>query len=142
MKKVLIASDHAGFTLKSALIEHMKKQGHHVIDMGTEDTITCDYPHSAKKVTDVIHSDKEAFGILICGTGIGMSMAANRVRGVRASLATCEFHAKACREHNNANILCLGERVTGVGIAIEMVDVFLRTKFEGGRHLRRIELFD
>jgi len=142
MKKVLIASDHAGFILKSALIEHMKKQGHHVIDMGTEANISCDYPDSAKKVSDAILTDKEAFGVLICGSGIGMSMAANRVHGIRAALATCEFHARACRQHNNANILCLGERISGIGISIDMVDIFLSTEFEGGRHLRRIELFD
>ena len=142
MEKVIIASDHAGFALKTALIQHLQKQGHHVTDMGTEAATSCDYPDSAKKVTDILLKDKESFGILICGSGIGMSMAANKVSGIRAALATCEFHARACREHNNANVLCLGERVTGVGVATDLVDIFLRTKFEGGRHLRRIELFD
>ena len=86
--------------------------------------------------------DENAFGILVCGTGIGMSMAANRVPGIRAALCTTEFHASYARAHNNANIICLGERVTGQGLAASMVDVFLSTAFEGGRHLRRINLFN
>ncbi len=142
MKKVIIASDHAGFILKSAIVEHLKKQGYPVNDLGPEASISCHYPDSAKNVTDTMLTDKDAFGILICGSGIGMSMAANRVHGIRAALATCEFHARACREHNNANILCLGERVTGVGVALNLVDIFLNTEFAGGRHLTRIELFD
>ena len=140
--QLFIASDHAGFTLKMALLTHLNDHGYNIIDIGSEEAVSCDYPDSARLLCTKVLENSNSFGILVCGSGIGMSMAANRVRGVRASLATCEFHAKACREHNNANILCLGERVTGIGIAIEMVDVFLRTKFEGGRHLRRIELFD
>lgn len=141
-KKVFIASDHAGFALKTALYEHLQKQGHEVFDLGPEQAISCDYPDSAFKVTDKVLENENSLGILICGTGIGMSMAANKVKGIRAALATCEFHAKATRQHNNANILCLGERVTGVGVALEIADIFLSTEFEGGRHLRRIELFD
>ena len=142
MKTAYIASDHAGFSLKNYLVEHLQKAGHTVHDLGPQDTSSFDYPNSAFAVTDALKKDAEAFGILVCGTGIGMSMAANRVPGMRAALATCEFHARACRAHNNANILCLGERVTGRGLAADLADIFLNTDFEGGRHLRRIELFD
>lgn len=141
-KKVFIASDHAGFGLKQILVRHLQEKGHDVIDLGPEQAVSCDYPDSAFKVTDKLLENKGAFGILICGTGIGMSMVANKVRGIRAALATCEFHARACREHNNANILCLGERVTGAGLAVNLADIFLETEFLEGRHLRRIELFN
>lgn len=141
-KKVFIASDHAGFGLKQVLVKHLQEKGHDVVDLGPEQAVSCDYPDSAFKVTDSLLANEGAFGILICGTGIGMSMAANRVKGIRAALATCEFHARACREHNNANILCLGERVTGAGVAVNLADIFLETEFAEGRHLRRIELFN
>ncbi len=141
-KKVIIASDHAGFCLKQILVRHLQEKGHDVFDLGPEQAVSCDYPDSAFKVTDKLLENEGAFGILICGTGIGMSMAANKVKGIRAALATCEFHARACREHNNANILCLGERVTGAGLAVNLADIFLETEFLEGRHLRRIELFN
>lgn len=141
-KKVFIASDHAGFCLKQILVRHLQEKGHDVFDLGPEQAVSCDYPDSAFKVTDKLLENEGAFGILICGTGIGMSMAANKVKGIRAALATCEFHARACREHNNANILCLGERVTGAGLAVNLADIFLETEFLEGRHLRRIELFN
>ena len=141
-KKVFIASDHAGFCLKQILVRHFQEKGHDVFDLGPEQAVSCDYPDSAFKVTDKLLENEGAFGILICGTGIGMSMAANKVKGIRAALATCEFHARACREHNNANILCLGERVTGAGLAVNLADIFLETEFLEGRHLRRIELFN
>ena len=141
-KKVFIASDHAGFCLKQILVRHLQEKGHDVFDLGPEQAVSCDYPDSAFKVTDKLLENEGAFGILICGTGIGKSMAANKVKGIRAALATCEFHARACREHNNANILCLGERVTGAGLAVNLADIFLETEFLEGRHLRRIELFN
>ncbi len=141
-KKVFIASDHAGFCLKQILVRHLQEKGHDVFDLGPEQAVSCDYPDSAFKVTDKLLENEGAFGILICGTGIGMNMAANKVKGIRAALATCEFHARACREHNNANILCLGERVTGAGLAVNLADIFLETEFLEGRHLRRIELFN
>ena len=90
-------------------------------------------------MTDALLKNEEAFGILVCGTGIGMSMAANRVPGIRAAVCTNEFHASYCRAHNNANILCMGGRVIGAGIALDLVDVFLSTEFEGGRHQRRVD---
>lgn len=138
---VIIGSDHAGFALKQALVDHLAKAGHNVIDMGPEAATSCDYPVFAQTVCDRVLADN-ALGILVCGTGIGMSMAANRIAGIRAALCTCEFHARATRQHNNANVLCLGERVTGVGVALDLADVFLGTPFEGGRHQRRIDLFD
>lgn len=141
-KKVFVASDHAGFALKEVIVRHLKEKNYEAVDLGPEQAVSCDYPDSAFKVTDKVLENEDSLGILICGTGIGMSMAANRVKGIRAALATCEFHARACREHNNANILCLGERVTGAGVALNLVDIFLETEFAGGRHLRRIELFN
>lgn len=142
MSIVYIASDHAGFHLKDFLAEYLRGRGHEVHDLGPDSEASCDYPDSARAVADALLQREDALGILICGTGIGMSMAANRVHGIRAALATCEFHARACRAHNNANILCLGERITGRGLAAELVDIFLATPFEGGRHLRRVQKFD
>lgn len=142
MSIVYLASDHAGFHLKTFLAAHLRDKGHDVHDLGPAEAVSCDYPDSAKAVTDALLKQEDAMGILICGTGIGMSMAANRVHGIRAALATCEFHAKACRAHNNANVLCLGERVTGQGVAADLADIFLTTPFEGGRHLRRVQLFN
>ena len=142
MSIVYIASDHAGFHLKDFLAEYLVAKGHEVHDLGPASDAGCDYPDSARLVTDALLQREDALGILICGTGIGMSMAANRVHGIRAALATCEFHARACRAHNNANILCLGERVTGQGLAADLADIFLSTPFEGGRHLRRVQKFD
>ena len=142
MSIIYIASDHGGFNLKSFLVQHLKENGHDVHDLGPSDPASCDYPVKAQAVTEALLKNKEALGILVCGTGIGMSMAANRVPGIRAAVCTNEFHASYARAHNNANIICLGERVTGQGIAADMVDIFLSTPFEGGRHLRRINLFD
>ena len=142
MSIIYIASDHGGFNLKSFLVQHLKENGHDVHDLGPSDPASCDYPVKAQAVTEALLKNKEALGILVCGTGIGMSMAANRVPGIRAAVCTNEFHAAYSRAHNNANIICLGERVSGPGIAANMVDIFLSTPFEGGRHLRRISLFD
>ena len=109
--------------------------------MGPENAESCDYPVFAQTVCNKV-LEEDAMGILICGTGVGMSMAANRIAGIRAALCTNEFHARATRQHNNANVLCLGERVTGPGVAVQLADLFLETAFEGGRHQRRIDLFD
>ncbi len=142
MSIIYIASDHGGFNLKTFLVKHLKDKGHDVHDLGPSDPASCDYPLKAQDVTAALLKREDAFGILVCGTGIGMSMAANRVPGIRAAVCTNEFHASYARAHNNANIICLGERVSGPGIAADMVDIFLSTQFEGGRHLRRISLFD
>lgn len=142
MSVVYMGSDHAGFGLRTMLAAHLKEKGHDVRDLGPASPESCDYPVFARKVCDKVLADPGAFGILVCGTGIGMSMAANRVRGIRAALCACEFQARATRRHNNANVLCLGERVTGPAVALDMAELFLATEFEGGRHQRRIDLFD
>lgn len=142
MSVVYMASDHAGFHLKSFLADHLRSKGHEIHDLGPATDASFDYPDSAKAVAAALLSREGALGILICGTGIGMSMAANRIHGIRAALATCEFHARTCRAHNNANVLCLGERITGQGLAADLADIFLTTPFEGGRHLRRVQKFD
>ncbi len=141
MNTIYIASDHGGFNLKTALVRHLKDKGYDVHDLGPSDPASCDYPLKAQAVTDALTKDGEAFGILVCGTGIGMSMAANHVPGMRAAVCTTEYHATYARAHNNANILCLGERVTGQALACDIADRFLSTPFEGGRHLRRINMF-
>lgn len=142
MALIFLGSDHAGFNLRQRIRDHLQQQGHSVQDEGTYSTESCDYPVFAQKVCDKVLENEGSFGILVCGTGIGMSMAANRVKGIRAALCTSEFQARAARQHNNANILCLGERVTGFGVALGIADAFFATSFEGGRHQRRINLFD
>lgn len=140
-KAIFIGCDHAGVDLKNEVITFLQGKGFSVEDFGTHSCESVDYPGIAAKVCDAVLA-KQGYGILICGTGIGMSMAANRKQGIRAALCTHEFHAKATRAHNNANVLCLGARVTASGLACELVDMFLTTPFEGGRHIRRIDLLD
>ena len=140
-KKVFIGADHGGFALKTVLVDHLKSKGYDVQDLGCYSTESTDYPIYSEKVCEKV-LEENAPGILVCGSGIGMSMAANRIPGIRAALATNEFHARLTRLHNNANVLCLGERVTGPGVAINLAEIFLETEFEGGRHQRRIDLFD
>jgi ribose 5-phosphate isomerase B len=142
-KTIHIASDHAGLALKSAVIEHLAKQGCVVQDHGTGNTQSCDYPVYARALCRaLLAGDDDDLGILICGSGLGMSMMAKRFKGIRAAVCTNEFLAGASRRHNNANVLCLGERVVGPGLALAIVDTFLHNQFEGGRHQGRIALFD
>ena len=141
-RTIFIASDHAGFNLKAELSAHLTTAGHIVQDLGTHSKDSCDYPAYAEKVCAAVLADESALGILICGSGIGMSMAANRHKGIRAALCTCEFQARYTRRHNNANVLCLAERVTGCGVALEITDIFLAEAFEGGRHARRVAMLD
>ncbi len=138
---VHIACDHAGLNLKNAIIKHLESKGHSIKNHGTDDTASCDYPIFAKTLCKAV-KEQGGMGILICGTGIGMSIMANRHQGIRAALCASEFQARATRLHNDANVLCLGERVTGLGVALDMVDIFMETEFEGGRHQKRIDLFD
>jgi len=140
-KTLYIGSDHAGLSLKKLLIPHLQQDGWNVEDLGTTNEESCDYPLFAHAVCRKV-LENDAFGILVCGTGIGMSMAANRHKGIRAALCTHEFHARATREHNNANVLCLGERVTAPGLAVELAKIFLATGYAGGRHQKRIEKID
>jgi len=138
--KIAIGCDHGGFEHKNAILEHLKSRGFEVIDYGIYEQISVDYPQIAIKVAESITSKETELGVLICGTGIGMSLAANKIKGIRAAACSEHFSAKYTRLHNNSNILCLGGRVIGVGTAIELVDLFVNTAFEGGRHQRRIDL--
>ncbi len=137
--RVIIASDHAGLDYKEMILKHLQKKGFEVEDFGPYTTDSFDYPDSAHKVATAINQKTADFGILICGTGIGMSMAANRHKHIRAALCTSEFQARATREHNDANVLCLGTRIIGEGLALSIVDAFFTSAFEGGRHIKRIE---
>ncbi|ADL41906.1 sugar-phosphate isomerase, RpiB/LacA/LacB family [Caldicellulosiruptor obsidiansis OB47] len=137
--KLAIGSDHAGFNLKEAVKKHLDKKGIEYKDFGTYSEESCDYPDIAKDVALAVKNGQYDFGILICGTGIGISIAANKVRGIRAALCHDTFSAKAARAHNNANILAMGARVIGEGLACEIVDAFLSSAFEGGRHQRRVD---
>ncbi|GMU59361.1 MAG: ribose 5-phosphate isomerase B [Myxococcaceae bacterium] len=136
---VALASDHAGFALKSEVIAELKKLGHEALDLGPTDTSSVDYPDYAVKVAAAVTQGQAAFGILVCGTGTGMSITANKVHGIRAALCRTEFEARMARGHNDANVLCLGQRVTGAGLAAEIVKAFLAASFEGGRHAGRVE---
>lgn len=137
--KILMASDHAGFELKELLAERARESGHEVVDLGplTEDPV--DYPDFAHDLARRISAGEAESGVLICGTGIGMAIAANRHPGVRAALCHDAFTAELARRHNNANVLCMGGRTTGSGVAIQMLDIFLATPFDGGRHALRVQ---
>ena len=139
---IAIGSDHGGYELKQEIIKHLTERGFEIKDMGCDNTASCDYPIYAKLVADEVATKTADLGILICGTGIGMSMAANKVDGVRAALCENCFSAQATREHNNANVLCLGARTTGPGLALMIVDKFVDTPFSNDeRHIRRINMF-
>lgn len=135
---IAIACDHGGFKLKLAIEKYFEQNRITYRDFGAYDEGSCDYADYAKQVALSVKEGQSDFGILVCGTGIGMSLAANKVKGIRAAVCTDYFSAKYTRLHNDANILCLGQRVVGEGLALELVEVFLNTKFEGGRHAQRI----
>lgn len=137
--KVALGSDHAGLSLKKEIIKHLEEKGMEIKDFGTYTEDSCDYPDFALKVAEEVSTQNFELGILVCGTGIGISIAANKVPGIRAAACSDTFAAHACREHNNANILAIGERIVGTGLALDIVDTFLNSKFEGGRHQRRID---
>ena len=136
--KIFIASDHAGFNLKKYIVLKLSKSNK-VIDLGPKTDLSVDYPIFAKKLSKKVASNKLSFGILICGSGMGMSMAANRTRNARAALCYSKKNTKLSRLHNNANIITLGERLIDKNKAISLIKIFLSTKFEGGRHLRRVK---
>ena len=138
--KICIASDHGGFDLKAHLIEYLKKQDYTVSDLGCNNKDSVDYPVYGSLVGQSITQGEFDYGILICGTGIGISIAANRYPSVRAALCYDVTTARLCREHNDANVLALGARQTAPELAEEIVNMFLSTEFEGGRHQRRIDL--
>ena len=137
---IAVGNDHAGFELKNILIRHLKERGYETVDCGAYDDKSCDYPDFAKKAAEEVVSGRAEKGLLICGTGIGMCIAANKIKGIRAAVVTEEFSAEATRSHNDANILCLGARVTDPEKAVKLLDIFLDTPFsEGENHKRRIE---
>ena len=140
--KLVIGSDHGGYIMKKEIIEHFQKRGIEIVDVGTDSPESCDYPVYAKKLTDILTAGEADLGILICGTGIGMSMAANKVDGIRAALCHDVFSAEATRSHNNANVLCMGARVIGAGLACMIADTFVDTPFSNDeRHIRRISMY-
>ena len=140
MKKIIIACDHGGLELKNDIVKHLRKNGVEAVDIGTYTSDSCNYPDYARALCSRIQSGEFELGILVCGTGIGMSIAANKHKGIRAACCSDTFSAKMTRMHNNANVLCLGGRVVGVGLACDMVDLFINTEFEGGRHEARVQL--
>ncbi len=142
VKHIVIGCDHAGFELKQALVLHMEALGYTVTDVGTHATESCDYPLFADRVCCAVLDGQAELGILVCGTGIGMSMAANKHKGIRAAVCSDTFSARLTRNHNDANVLCLGARVIGEGLACDLVDAFLTADFEGGKHQRRIDMLE
>lgn len=137
---IAFASDHAGYRLKNILIDYFSGQGFTCIDCGTNSEESCDYPAFAEKGCGKVLSGEAFLTILCCGTGIGMSIAANKIKGIRAACLSDTFSAKYTRMHNDANVLCLGARVVGEGLACELADAFVKTSFEGGKHSRRVEM--
>jgi len=138
-RKVAVGCDHAGVALKNEVSKVLLSRGYEVEDVGTFGNDSVDYPDFASQVSRKVGSGEAAFGVLVCGTGLGMSIVANKYRGVRAAVCTSEFEARATRSHNDANVLCLGERVVGVGLGVAIAEAFFDTSFEGGRHQRRVQ---
>ena len=138
--RVALGSDHGGYELKKAILKHLEAQGLTVQDLGTYSADPVDYPKYGFSVGNAVIKGDADLGIVICGTGQGISMAANKISGIRAAVCSETFSARMAREHNNANVLALGARVIGVGLALDVVDIFLKTEFSGGRHARRLNL--
>lgn len=136
--RIVAGSDHAGLELKRALVTYLQGKGLAVDDLGTHDAASTDYPDWGDKVARAVAAGEASLGLLVCGSGQGMAMAANRVPGVRAAVVADCFSARAARAHNDANVICLGQRVVGLGVAQDIVDAFLSTPFEGGRHAQRV----
>lgn len=136
--KIIIGNDHAGVEFKQTILKHLESQGHEVVNVGTDTLDSVDYPDIAKEVAKKVLEEEGNFGVIICGTGIGISIAANKVEGIRAALCHNEFTARLSRLHNNANIVSLGARVIGDELGKAIVDTFISTEFEGGRHARRV----
>jgi len=136
--RICAGSDHAGLDLKNVLVEQLRAAGFTIQDLGTHSPESCDYPDFAVAVSRAVVSGAADMGLLVCGTGQGMAMTANRVPGIRAAVVLDTFSARASRQHNDSNVLCLGSRVCGPGLAREILDVWLSTSFSGGRHMNRI----
>ena len=140
--KIAIASDHGGFELKEKIYEYLLEKGYTIKNFGTNSLESCDYPIYAKKVCDAILNNEAEKGILICGTGIGLSIMANRFKGIRAACLSDKYSAQMTRKHNDSNVLCFGARVIDESLAKEIVDVWLETEYEAGRHQKRIAMLD
>ncbi|BCD62024.1 MULTISPECIES: ribose 5-phosphate isomerase B [Nitratiruptor] len=139
MKKIYIGSDHAGFAIKGLVKELFEKRGYSVEDLGTYSSDRVDYPDYAAKVARAVAADPGSQGVLICGTGIGMSIAANKIKGIRAAEVHDYYTAQMARAHNDANVLCFGERVVGPGVVESIIEAWCTTEFEGGRHENRVK---
>ena len=140
-RTIYIGADSAGYTLKEELKAHLAELGYETVDCGTDSTASCHYPEFASKVCEAVAAKSdERFGVLICGTGIGMSMCANKHRGIRAALCSDTYSARLTRNHNDANVICMGARVIGSCLAVDILDSFLGAEFEGGRHATRVDM--
>ena len=142
MKTIVLGADHGGFELKNIIKSHLESNGYKVIDVGTNTSDSCDYPVFASRACAHVIEGSADLGILVCGTGIGMSMAANKYKGIRAACCSDTFSARLTRLHNNANFLCIGARVVGAGLAVDLVEQFVNAEFEGDRHTRRLSLIE
>ena len=140
--KIALASDHGGFELKEKIYDYLLNKGYDITNFGTSTNDSCDYPIFAKKVCEAILNDNFDKGILICGTGIGMSITANRFKGIRAACLSDKYSAEMTRKHNNSNVLCFGARVISEQLAKEIVDIWLETEYEAGRHQKRIDMIE
>lgn len=141
--KIGLGSDHGGYNLKEEIKKHLQSKGIECVDFGTENGVdSVDYPIYGEKVAKAVVSKDVDYGILCCGTGIGISLAANKVKGIRCAVVSDTFSAKMSKAHNNANMLSVGERVIGKGLALEIVDAWINTEFEGERHLRRVNMLN
>ena len=138
--KISVAADHGGYMLKNAIAKYLTEKGHTVIDHGTNSGDSVNYPDYAHPVCVDIQKGESDLGILVCGIGIGMSLAANKHKGIRAACCSDTFSARLTRMHNDSNILCIGERVVGYGLALDLVDNFINAEFEGGRHSERVKM--
>lgn len=136
--KIGLSADHGGFNLKNSIKEHLVKNGYQVVDYGTNDEKSVDYPDYGKLLGEKIIEKEVDYGIAVCGTGIGIGIAANKVKGIRCAMVSDTFSAKMAKVHNNCQMITLGERTIGVNLALELVDAFLNAEFEGGRHLNRV----
>ena len=141
-EKIIIASDHGGFELKEKIIAYLNENNYEVEDLGTNSKESCDYPIFAKKLCKELLENNLKKGILVCGTGLGMQITANKFKGIRAVCVSDTYSAKMSREHNDSNVLCLGARVLGEGLAKDIIDIWLKTDFLGERHQRRVDMID
>ena len=137
--KIALACDHGGLNLKNAIKNHLEKKGYEVLDFGTDTTDSVDYPDFAYKAAKSVADKESEYGILVCGTGIGIGIAANKVKGIRCATLGDTFSARMTKAHNDANMIALGERVTGIGLGLDIVDAYLNSSFEGGRHQSRVD---